>query len=398
MLIRSLGFTLLLAHAIGAGPVIAAYYSPWSEWSYKDIPYGKVTHLYLSFFMPDGNGNMPLGGNANIDSVVSRAHAAGVKVLPALGGGGTAPTFASIAGSAVKRATFAHTARKFLEKNKFDGVDIDWEFPTLADTAGLRLLVSVLRDTLDAMGKGKLITLAVNCGTYYGQFYRLERFVDKFDLICSMTYDMAGPWSSSTWYNSPLYGDGKPDNYSVKAGMDYWVGRGVPKSKLLTGTAFYGHTFKGATGINQPNRGVGSGDGDMKYRDIVPLINSGYYKYHWDDVCKVPWGLSGTNEFITFDDPRSVAIKGRWLLEQGYAGTAIWELTGDIRSGSKYELLDTLYSTLHPTAVTGIIPGVRQEEAFAAGKGAIGARQGYRADGRRVQVGPGPQGLGRTLP
>ncbi len=390
MFFRGLCFALLSAQAIHAGPVIAAYYSPWSQWSYKEIPYHKLTHLYLSFFMPDGNGNMPVdGGIPNIDSLVSRAHAAGVKVLPALGGGGTAPTFAAIAGSAAKRATLAHTTRKFLEKNGFDGLDIDWEFPTLADTAALRLMVSVLRDTLDAMDngkRGKLITLAVNCGTYYGQFYRLERFIDKYDLICSMTYDMAGPWSGSTWYNSPLYGDDKPDNYSVQAGMDYWAGRGVPKSKLLTGTAFYGHTFKNATGINQPNKGVGSGDGDLKYQDIVPMINSGFYKYRWDDVSKVPWGLSSTNEFVTFDDPRSVAIKGRWLLDQGYAGTAIWEISGDIHSGSEYKLLDSLYASLHPPVATEIKPVVKNGKAATGGKAGLGERRDYLADGRRAPI------------
>ena len=139
--------------------------------------------------------------------------------------------------------------------------------------------------------------------------------------------------------------------------MDYWVGRGLPKSKLLTGTAFYGRTFANATGINQPNKGAGSGEGALTYREIEPMFKSGFYTYHWDSVSQVPWGLSKTNEFVTFDDPHSVAIKGRWLLSQGYAGTAIWEITGDVKTGTQYALLDSLYLSMRtPTLSNEILP------------------------------------------
>ena len=345
--------SVFLVQAVLAQPYIVGYYSvsapPISTWTYKDIPYHELTHIDIAFYVPAANGTIPVNTSSNIDSLVARAHAAGVKVLPSLGGGGFSGNLSGIAGSAANRAAFAHSARQLLATDNFDGVDIDWEFPGTADTANLRLMVTTLRDTFNAIGGGKLITMAVNCSNIYGQYYRVERFVDAVDFLGVMTYDITGSWEATTWYNSPLYGDGYGDNWSIKQAMDYWSGRGIPKSKLLTGTPFYGRTFANATGKDQPNKGVGQGTGGyLPYNQIVPLLNSGYYKYHWDTLSQVPWGLSSSNEFITYDDPHSIAIKGRWLMSNGYAGTDIWEISGDLHSGSSYALMDSLYLSMHP--------------------------------------------------
>jgi chitinase len=370
-------FSLFLVQVILAQPYVVGYYNVYpvaSPWTYKDIPYNRMTHIDLAFYVPDANGNIPVNTSANIDSLVARAHAAGVKVLPSLGGGGSSGTLPGIAGSAAKRATLAHSARLLFATDNFDGVDIDWEFPGQADTANLRLMVTALRDTFNAIGNGKLITLAVNCSDIYGKYYRVERFIDKYDFLGIMTYDITGSWEATTWYNSPLYGDGYGTNWSIKQGMDYWVGRGIPKAKLLTGTPFYGRTFANATGKNQPNKGTGTGTGGyLIYSSIVPLLNSGFYKYHWDTLSQVPWGLSSTNEFITYDDPRSVAVKGRWLVSNGYAGTDIWEISGDLHSGTSYALMDSLYLSMHPPtlvrkSVNGYATGRNLQAMASAGQ------------------------------
>jgi len=51
---------------------------------------------------------------------------------------------------------------------------------------------------------------------------------------------------------------------------------------------------------------------------------------HWDDVAKVPWLYNAaTKEWISYDDPESVRLKGEYIAAQNLAGAMFWELSHD---------------------------------------------------------------------
>ena len=75
----------------------------------------------------------------------------------------------------------------------------------------------------------------------------------------------------------------------------------------------------------------------VKYNDIVKtLLNDPQKRFteHWDDQAKVPWlsvkGADGNALFaISYENPRSVAIKADYIKEKGLAGAMFWEYGAD---------------------------------------------------------------------
>lgn len=63
-----------------------------------------------------------------------------------------------------------------------------------------------------------------------------------------MTYDFYGTWSSYTGQNSALYPSSVETAYeksslNIDSCVKKWIQAGIPKSKLVVGTAFYGKSF-----------------------------------------------------------------------------------------------------------------------------------------------------------
>ena len=71
------------------------------------------------------------------------------------------------------------------------------------------------------------------------------------------------------------------------------------------------------------------------------LTHVNYVRY-WDDVAKVPWLYNATKkEWITYEDPQSMRLKGEYIVAQNLGGAMLWELSND--DGT---LLDALRSGL----------------------------------------------------
>jgi chitinase len=51
---------------------------------------------------------------------------------------------------------------------------------------------------------------------------------------------------------------------------------------------------------------------------------------YWDDVAKVPWLYNAdTKEWISYDDPQSMRLKGKYIAAQNLSGAMFWELSND---------------------------------------------------------------------
>src|SRR5690606_33868249 len=104
---------------------------------------------------------LPRAGMGERLSQLARARdqAGRPQVLLAIGGWG-AGNFSEAAASEAARRTFAKTAVALVRGHGLDGLDIDWEYPTLAgpgishspaDRENFPLLLQALRDELDAL-------------------------------------------------------------------------------------------------------------------------------------------------------------------------------------------------------------------------------------------------------
>jgi chitinase len=69
--------------------------------------------------------------------------------------------------------------------------------------------------------------------------------------------------------------------------------------------------------------------------------------YVWDDEMKVPYAVQG-DQWVGFDDERSIRNKMHWIKDNGYAGAMIWtvdmdDFTGTICGGDvKYPLIGAM--------------------------------------------------------
>jgi chitinase len=125
--------------------------------------------------------------------------------------------------------------------------------------------------------------------------------------------------------------------------------KGIPRSKLVPGVPFYGRGWRGVESSQVWSAGTGSVQvGGYRVIAETFLKTPGYVRY-WDDVAKVPWLYNADKkEWITYEDPQSMRLKGEYVTAENLGGAMFWELSND--DGT---LLDALRAGLGLAGVTG---------------------------------------------
>jgi chitinase len=353
--------TLLLASsaALAAPKRLLGYYPFWVKWgspaySADTIPYQKVTHIAHAFLLLDKKdiGNIVVSDGLIEPSLISNAHAAGVKVLISIGGGDPAQahTFRKIAADAALRATFVQNVYDFVFANGYDGVDIDWEIPVNPkDTNNCVMLMQDLRNKFPAP---YLLSMAIPSDPRSrGSGFDVPALAPLLDFINVMTYDFYGPWSEHAGLNSPLFQDPTdPEQVgSLETSMDLFANiYGVPPDKLNIGTAFYGYEFDSAQNLWDICADCGNTSYSVNYgTDIKARLNDRKWVRRRDPVSRVPYllyqGAGGQSGFLSYDDAQSTRAKVNYVLgKRGFGGVFTWSLDADY-DGASQDLLDAMY-------------------------------------------------------
>lgn len=283
-----------------------------------------------------------------------------LKVLLSVGGWG-AGHFSEAALTDASRRQFAEDAARLIERHDLDGLDVDWEYPTLPgggishrpeDKRNFSLLLEAVRHRLDQLGKqhgGRhyLLTIASADGEFVAgiELARVARSLDWFNL---MAYDFHNSLTPTTGHHAGLYPskiDPPGDRAAAKAVRQY-LDAGVPASKLVLGVPFYGRAFTEVVpehdGLQQP---YGKFFGAPSWRELVAdYIGKNGYERHWDEQAQVPflWNPR-TRTFVSYEDPQSLHIKADFIKKQRLGGAMYWEQSLDKND----ELLDVLDAGLH---------------------------------------------------
>jgi chitinase len=358
-------FTVLLLAAVFLGSLAAmaqgsasskrllGYYPEWAKtgtppYTAKQIPYHKVTHIAHAFVLltakADGTFHVPSGMIE--PALISKAHAAGVKVLISIGGGDgiQGPRFNRMAAVEAYRQAFVANVLAFLTKYGYDGVDIDWEVPNAKDRKNCTTLMTELRAELPSPW---LISMATPSDPrQWGVGFDIPALAPLLDFMNVMTYDFHGPWTDHSGHNSPLILNPADPGLegSLKTSMDLYQNQyRVPVDKLNIGTAFYGYEFDGVgalwehcTSCTTTSQNYGN--------YIKQRINQQGWTTYYDDVAKAPYLLDPSLPgFITYDDVASSERKTRYVLKQrGFGGVFTWELSADY-DGSSQDLIQAMY-------------------------------------------------------
>jgi chitinase len=301
-----------------------------------------------------------------------------LKLMASIGGWVASNQFSNMAASAATRANFVASAVAFLRRYRFDGIDIDWEFPgaiglpcasgavceRASDKPNFVLLARELRTALDRAGaqdhRRYALTIAAGSGRKHvldaqGSSAWLRALAASLDWINVMTYDYHGTWDGSSGHVAPLRADprdnsAKATTFNADASISMFLDAGIPADTLVLGLPFYGYGWAGCAagpqgdGLYQPCSGPAAGAQASTF-DFAYLVRQGYlgrdangrysvgargFTRYWNVAAGVPWLYNPASQvFISYEDEASVEAKVRYLLDRGLRGAMFWELNAD---------------------------------------------------------------------
>lgn len=283
-------------------------------------------------------------------------------VLVSVGGWLWSGNFSDTMLTAQSRRAFIDSVVAFIEQNKLDGLDIDWEYPGQAgstnhfraeDKQNYTLVLKELRERFNQEQKKlhRRLYLSVATGSdtdflAHTEMAEVQKYVDTVNL---MAYDFYEPGSEpTTGHNAPLFTNPRdPKHVSADRSVHEYEQAGVPAAKIVLGMPFYGHEWGQVPdqnhGLFQPGKPVPNAFATFgNITDTMLKPGSGYTRY-WDTDSAVPYLYNPSAQiFISYDDPQSLALKCRYVLDHGLGGVMFWDYSGD-PSGT---LLDTIDTTL----------------------------------------------------
>lgn len=285
--------------------------------------------------------------------VAQKKRNAQLKVIISLGGWTGCYSCSDVFSTDPSRKIFASSVKKMLNDFGADGIDLDWEYPTIPgppahpyspnDKNNFSALIQTLRDTL---GKDKEISFAAGGFTkYIEESVDWKTVIPLVDRVNLMTYDLITGYDTITGHHTGLYST-KEQLESCDHAVELLKQKGVPMNKLLIGAAFYARIWEKIPPANDGLRGVGKFLRGVSYRGFDPAFSgdSGFV-YHWDKQAAAPYLYNPIKQwFVTYDDPKSIELKTRYAMRKKLDGIMFWQLADD-----KFEngLLDVIWNTIH---------------------------------------------------
>jgi chitinase len=336
---------------------VVGYYADWTAARYPlaTIPADKLTHVNYAFGKIDAANRLTWNADAatgqvypgdcdgpgcahglfNQIAVLKRAHP-GLKFLMSVGGWTDSGPFYEMAAADASREVFAASCADFLRTYpQFDGIDIDWEHPVAGglqpgqprDAHNYVLLLTALRR---AIGADRLLTVAVGAGPRAIDPLEYADMAAPLDFVNVMTYDFH-TGGARTGFNAALYNHDDPNpRLNLHEAVQAIVAKGVPRGKVVAGMPFYGRGWSGVESAAPWSTGAATLQVGAFTRIADTFLSNPAYVRHWDDVAKAPWLYNETaKEWITYDDPESMTIKGRYVAEHQLGGAMFWELSND---------------------------------------------------------------------
>jgi chitinase len=332
--------------------VIAAYVFPQHMVLTADqVAAGKLTRINFAFANID-QGRIVEGDPADAANLAMMVGLKKVNpyltVLVSVGGWLWSGRFSDASLTVASRAKFIDSVAAFVTRYNLDGLDIDWEYPAMEGAAGnvfrpedkqnYTLLLKELRQRFKKM-EGPLhrhlyITIAAGSSTDFLDHTEMNKVQKYVDTVNLMAYDYYEPGNDKiTGNHAPLYVDpADPKGISSDRSVKEFEAAGVPASKIVLGVPFYGHVWGHVAATN---------NGLFQPGDPVPNAYSNYGKLtqdmagqgftrYWDSKASVPYLYNSQKQiFVSYEDPESLALKCKYVIDHHLAGIMFWDYGSD---------------------------------------------------------------------
>ena len=299
----------------------------------------QLTQIIYSFLHLDGNR---LAVDDDADSLAIRSLVRlkddypELKVLLSLGGWGGCESCSEVFDTEAGRKEFSQSLLNLLEVYDADGIDMDWEYPGIEGhpghpwkPGGKQNFTKLIQEMRRTIGPDYEISFAAGgFQHFFDNSIEWDVVMPLVNRVNIMSYDLVGGYSKVTGHHTPLYST--PDqSRSLDYSINYLDSIGVDRQKMIAGAAFYARTWEH---VSPENNGLYQ-NGDFKqfldYNRFEEVFTDDYEKF-WDEHAQAPFRYSKTDSvFATHDDPKSVALKTQYALDQGLGGIMFWELTLD---------------------------------------------------------------------
>ncbi|XP_070162006.1 probable chitinase 2 [Polyergus mexicanus] len=253
--------------------------------------------------------------------------------------------YSIMASSSDSRKTFIASTVEFLRTYKFDGLDLDWEFPSNRGGAKYdkQNFVSLVKELRHAFREYRFsLTAAITANNdYIDMGYDIPEISKYLDYIHVMAYDYHGAWDKQVLPNSPLR---SKDQLSVEATITHLLQQGAPAEKLVLGLAMYGRTFILTTipktskinPIGLPSLDTGfkgpytSENGFMGFNEICEtlVLHPQEWTTGWDNYSSTAYAIK-EDQVVVYDDRKAIMMKVEYVKRQKLAGVMVWSIDTD---------------------------------------------------------------------
>lgn len=263
-----------------------------------------------------------------------------LKVSLAIGGWNEGSLkYSKLAADPERRKKFVQNALQFIQRFGFDGLDLDWEYPTQRDGQPQdRENFSKLVIELKAAFKkfDLLLTSAIGAPPkIIDEAYEVKVLSNHLDFLHIMCYDYHGAWDKKVGPNSPLSSD---DLLNVEYTIERLIDLGASPGKIVMGLPFYGRTFiEHADGVAEESGFQGPytrENGFMGYNEVCVAVQNSSWVLSWDTKSAQAYAKQAvpeknTTKVIAYDTSRSIANKVRYGVRQELGGFMVWSLDTD---------------------------------------------------------------------
>jgi chitinase len=337
-----------------------------------NIPLGSLTHVNAAFayIEPETFEIVEMYDEANRDATFVpiqdykavaniKTRAPKLKVWLSLGGWTFSDNdtrwqevWSDMTSKPLNRLNFVDNLERFMKTHGFDGVDLDWEYPTAPDRRGkpddganyLELMKDI-RSAWTNNGRSWGLSFTAPASYWYMKHFPIEEMAEVVDFVNLMTYDMHGQWDArSAQIGNRIYAH--TNMSEIKDALQLLWRNNVPAEKVNLGLGFYGRTYTledpqcdrpGCRFSKGGNPGECTGtEGYLSYAEIKSMLErTGATPIH-DNETMTKYVRFDNNQWVGYDDPETIKQKVDYANQVGFRGLFIWAIDQD---ATGYDLL-----------------------------------------------------------